>query len=277
MLYPFNPFAMRNLVIFLFISLSVFACRPANNVDTPESESILLAQYHQSQNGNEDSLWVEWERELRRLLRTHQVYTGHLFVPNDLEKAGPMESIATQLQALEYLLAEYRLIHGELSADLWDERRRYAQLEKEFDKKKGELQVLQNEMENLEQSMKEMQIAVATSQRINDSLVDELNRVYFAYGTVNELHEADVVKIRSGWWSNGARVKMKRNLNTEYFSPADQRQFRELPLFSDNAELLTPHSPGSYEIVNDASGTMLVITDSEKFWEQSRYLAVKVD
>lgn len=272
---PLYPFATRNLALFLFVNLSLFACRPANNVDTLESESILLAQYHQSQNGNEDSLWMELERELRRLIRTHQVNTGHLFVSNDIEKAGSMESIATQLQALDYLLAEYRLIHGELTADLWDERRRYAQLEKEFDKKSVELQVLQNEMENLEQSINNMQTAITNSQRSNDSLINELNRVYFAYGTANELHEADVVKIRSVWWSNEEQVKMKRNLNTEYFSPADQRQFR-LPLCSD-AEILTPHSPDSYEIVNDATGALLVITDSEKFWEQSRHLAVKVD
>lgn len=268
---------MKYLAILLIISFSVFSCRPTNDFETIASESTVMAVLQEPEFGHEDSLWMVWERQLNRLMQTHQASTGFGLRPKGFEKASVFERISVQLDALEQLLAEYRLIHGELSADLWVERRGYAQLEKEFDRKNRELQSLQCEMENIERSIDALQTALNNSKQRNDSLVSKLNRVYFAYGTADELHQADVVKIRPGWWTSAGRVKLKKNLNTSYFSPADQRQFKELPLFSDNAEVLTPHSPGSYEIVNDASGALLVITDSEKFWEQSRYLAVKVD
>jgi hypothetical protein len=67
------------------------------------------------------------------------------------------------------------------------------------------------------------------------------------------------------------------DFNKSYFTEIDIRVDRVFPLYSKQAQLLTVHPTGSYELVKDADKMItLNILDFEAFWSVSRYMVIQV-
>lgn len=97
----------------------------------------------------------------------------------------------------------------------------------------------------------------------------ELNSAWFVFGTKNELKEQKILT-KDG-------ILTSEDFNTDYFTKIDIRYDKDIKFYSKNAELLTSHPAGTYQMTKDSQGQYeLHITDPQKFWSVSKYLVVQV-
>ena len=101
-----------------------------------------------------------------------------------------------------------------------------------------------------------------------------LNTAWFVFGTKSELKNEKIVSQKL---FQKAKVLKDEDFNKDYFTQIDIRKDKEIKLYSKDAELLTTHPSGSYELVRDEKKELsLVITEPSKFWSVSRYLVIQV-
>lgn len=97
----------------------------------------------------------------------------------------------------------------------------------------------------------------------------ELNTAWFVFGTKNEL-KAQKILTKGDVLTSG-------DFNKDYFTKIDIRYDKDIKFYSKNAELLTSHPAGTYQLTKDSKGQYeLHITDPQKFWSVSKYLVVQV-
>lgn len=167
---------------------------------------------------------------------------------------------------------------------------------KEFESKITELNVMlaekDNDIETFKKSLAERDFAIADlNKRVdtlsldlnakNEMLVskeNDLNRAFVAVGKYDELKEKGVIVKEGGFLGLGTTKEIANNLPKNEFNTIDIRSLNSLPIQSKNAELITKHPEGSYQLVKSEEGEIveLAIINPDEFWKTSRYLVVAV-
>ncbi|HZH86510.1 MAG TPA: hypothetical protein VFD77_04270 [Brumimicrobium sp.] len=104
-------------------------------------------------------------------------------------------------------------------------------------------------------------------------VMKEMNTVYYAYGTLDELIANKVLVRQGGFIGIGKKTNIAEDLNQNYFQQMDKTKVKELNIIGKKPELVTDHPTSSYQW----KGTKLIILDADKFWRISNYLVVTVD
>jgi DNA repair exonuclease SbcCD ATPase subunit len=104
-------------------------------------------------------------------------------------------------------------------------------------------------------------------------VLKELNTVYYAYGTLDELTANKVLVREGGFIGIGKKTNIAEDLNQEYFQSMNKTKVIEINIIGEKPEMVTDHPISSYKW----NGTKLIILDAEKFWRISNYLVVTVD
>ncbi len=164
------------------------------------------------------------------------------------------------------------------------------QLKKAIQNLTAELQAKQQQIETLQAELASKNIRIAElddavsglNQDVNDLTAQNeakaatvasqdkaLNAAWFVFGTKSELKDQNILQ--------KGDVLKNSNFNKDYFTQIDIRTDKEIKLYSKKAELLTTHPAGSYEMVKDAKGQLVLkITNPTQFWSVSRYLVIQV-
>jgi hypothetical protein len=103
-------------------------------------------------------------------------------------------------------------------------------------------------------------------------VMKELNTVYYAYGTIEELVENDVLVREGGFIGIGRKTNIADNFNKDYFQKLDKTKVSKISIVGDKPQIVTDHPSSSYRW----EGNDIVITDATRFWKISRFLVVKV-
>lgn len=167
---------------------------------------------------------------------------------------------------------------------------------KEFESKITELNVLlaekDNDIETFKQSLAERDFAIADLNKKVDTLRldlntknelivskdNDLNKAFVTVGNYEDLKEKGVITKEGGFLGLGKTKEIVGNLPKSQFNTVDIRSLNSLPIQSKNAELITKHPEGSYQLVKSDDGDIveLAIINPEEFWKTSRYLVVEV-
>lgn len=108
----------------------------------------------------------------------------------------------------------------------------------------------------------------------NVELTNQLNICYYVIGSKSELKEHSIIE--TGFLKK-TKI-MPDDFQKNYFTTADQRTLRSIPLHSKKAKILTAQPVGSYEIVNGSDGMKILnITNPEAFWSTYKYLVIQID
>ncbi len=119
---------------------------------------------------------------------------------------------------------------------------------------------------------REKEAAVQESKQLSHE-VDNLNTCYYVIGSKKELKAHKIIE--TGFLRK-TRI-LEGDFEMSYFTKADRRTLNEIPLHSSKAQLMTNHPKDSYEIVDHGNVKTLHIKDTNRFWEKSNFLVVKVD
>ncbi len=96
-----------------------------------------------------------------------------------------------------------------------------------------------------------------------------MNTAWFVYGTKSELKDQKILQ--------KGDVLRSADFNKDYFTQIDIRTTREINIYAKRAEMLTTHPTGSYELVKDGKGLLVLkILDPTEFWSVSKYLVIQV-
>lgn len=106
------------------------------------------------------------------------------------------------------------------------------------------------------------------------TLINELNTCYYALGSKKELQEHNIIK--TGFLRK-TKI-MQGDYEMSYFTHADKRSLKQLPLHSKKAKVMTAQPADSYRIDEAANGEkVLVITNPSRFWAGSNFLVIQID
>jgi chromosome segregation ATPase len=150
-------------------------------------------------------------------------------------------------------------------------------LMKDIQWKDEQIASLQKELDRLDHQYSVLFDAYQEQAVVVDRLRDEMNTVFYAYGTSDELSENKIISKKNGFIGIGRRLELRKDFNTDYFTKIDATKKTSINIRGKDVRLLTDHAPSSYTLTEGATGTILTINDTAEFWKISKYLVVLVD
>lgn len=107
------------------------------------------------------------------------------------------------------------------------------------------------------------------NQRIKEE--KELNKVYYIIANKETLKEKGLLKV-----SFFSKKVNNNNVVKELFTEANSKDLKTLNINSSSPKLLSQNPEGSYTLTENEDGTTtLTITNTDKFWNVSRYLIIQ--
>lgn len=211
------------------------------------------------------------------------------------ENASRRQQIKNDMVALKEALAQRRQRLEDLEKKLNESGNKNATLNKTIQSLKDQIAQNQDMINTLNEQLKEANIKIAELNTTVDSLhttvavekqgreqaeqeattlTNELNTCYYALGTKKELQANNIIK--TGFLRK-TKI-MQGDYEMSYFTHADKRTLKQLPLHSKKAKVMTSQPADSYRIDEAANGEkVLVITNPSRFWAASNFLVIQVD
>ena len=150
-------------------------------------------------------------------------------------------------------------------------------LNKEIQWKDEQIDLLQSELHKLDQEYSVLFDSYQEQALQVDELVAEINAVYYAYGTADELSDNGVVEKKNGFIGLGKKIKLKDNLNDQYFTKINASTQKSISIQGDKIRFITNHPTDSYELSKNGQITVIKILKPSDFWKISKYLVVIVE
>ena len=227
-----------------------------------------------------------------------------------------VEDNFNQIREAEKYLAMQSTEKGEMSANtkqritdnfkmineiLQKNKAQLAELNKKYSSSTGQASTLRKTIDRLNQQMQESSVRInelqdelsrrdETIAQLSSNVTDlsghveeqsvtireqekSLNIAYFSFGTMKELKDQ---KILSGGFLQSTKV-LDGAFNKDYFLQIDIREVTRIPLYDKKAKLWSNHPEGTYEFEKGSDGNLtLIITDTQRFWNLTKYLIIEV-
>lgn len=167
-----------------------------------------------------------------------------------------------------------------------------ALLNEQLAQKEADLAALKSELESAKFQITNLNTELATvtsakqlledqnneQARVIADQTDELNTAYYISGTYKELKELGIVDKEGGFIGIGANKELVNDFDASSFTKVDIRKFKELPINSKSAKVITTHTTDSYTLVEgEKEIEELVIENPDEFWKTSKFLVVLTD
>ncbi len=186
-------------------------------------------------------------------------------------------SLQQKLKKSTVKISELEKMVALMSRQLEEKDAEIVRLNEELRKMHIDVEGLNVKIRNISaENEQKSQVIKEKIQTIDEQTVT-INTVYFAFGTVKELTENNVIEKEGGVLGVGRSLKMKKGFNHDYFSVADLREFNQLTLNTKKARLVTTHPEGSFHFTGEKTVESLVVDNPVEFWKASKYLLVVID
>jgi hypothetical protein len=189
------------------------------------------------------------------------------------------EWVLQQIQNLNYLREENAKKMKSLQGTIQEQGIKIVELQAMIDRlaldirsRDEQIVALQNMLANLDMEYAALLDQYQEQVELALDVMKELNKVYFAYGTLDELIANNVLMKEGGFIGIGKKTNIADNLNQKYFQSLDKTKTKQLTIVGDKPRIITDHPSNSYEW----NGNKLIINDVNAFWRVSNYLVVTV-
>ncbi len=192
--------------------------------------------------------------------------------------------ILGQINYINFLRVENAKKVTKLSKQLNLKDKKFSELEKmmhdllqTIDAKEFQLAEFQQELSSINHSYARLFDAYREKDELSESLKDELNTVYYSYGTREELIKNQVIEQKKGFIGIKKSIRVAGHLNQKYFSTLDMREDNEIFVEGSKPQFITDHPSDAYTLVPVGKNTKIQIKDPHEFWKVSKYLIVVVE
>ena len=290
---------MKNLLLVLSVVVLVSCGQHKKEIARMQSKQDSIAAL----NVQKDNSILEFIGAMNEIqsnldsIKTVQKIVSVQTTPGTELKAEAKKRIIEDIAQINKLLEKNKELVNSLQGKLRNSNLKIAELEKMIDNltkqvgdKDAEIAVLKQDLEKLHVDVAGLNQKIVTITAENEAAIkeknqtieaktNELNTAYYAFGIKKELTEKNVIEKEGGVLGMGKTLKMKKDFNRDYFMKIDIREFKQLPLNTKKAKLVTYHPEGSYHLTMTAKKTVenLVIDKPEEFWKASKYLLIVVE
>jgi predicted nuclease with TOPRIM domain len=185
-----------------------------------------------------------------------------------------LNALQDKLKKSDIKSAELQKTINRINNELNQKAEMIVMLQEELTKKDIHIKELDEHVNVLTEHVSILSETTATQSEQLTLQDKELNRAYYCCGTRRELKEQSILT-GGGLFS---RVKaLQGTFNKDYFKEIDIRDVKEFQLFDKKAKVRSNHPTGSYELIKDSDGNLVLrILDIEQFWQTGRYLVVEI-
>lgn len=297
---------MRKLI--LFATVAVMAVMAACKSDKKAEENADEVRQNLTQSELQDALATQ-----DSLFALINEVTEGMYQIKQLEKIATSPAIASEtptqkeqikadMVAISMKLRERREKLVQLEAKLTESGIKNENLVKTIETLKRQLADQQTEIETLTNQLAQANIKIdnlnrevttlnSTVDTLNTNLAsekkerqsaelqaenaqNELNTVYYAIGSGSELKAHNITSKKF----LGSTKVLKGDFDASYFTRADRRTLKTIPLHSKkNPKILTDQPQGSYEVATEANGNKVIrILNPDNFWRTTNYLVIQL-
>ena len=290
---------MKNLLLVLSVVVLVSCGQHKKEIARMQSKQDSIAAL----NVQKDNSILEFIGAMNEIqsnldsIKTVEKIVSVQTAPGTELKAEAKKRIIEDIAQINKLLEKNKELVNSLQGKLRNSNLKIAELEKMIDNltkqvgdKDAEIAVLKQDLEKLHVDVAGLNQKIVTITSENEAAIkeknqtieaktNELNTAYYAFGIKKELTEKNVIEKEGGVLGMGKTLKMKKDFNRDYFMKIDIREFKQLPLNTKKAKLVSYHPDGSYHFTMTAKKTVenLVIDKPEEFWKASKYLLIVVE
>jgi DNA repair exonuclease SbcCD ATPase subunit len=143
--------------------------------------------------------------------------------------------------------------------------------------KEEQISILESDLVSLDKAYARLFDAYQEKAVLVDELTEEINTVYYSYGTEEELVKNKVIDRKNGFIGIGKSIKLMDNFNQKYFAKIDLTEEKELFIEGSELKFITDHPSSSYSLSPSGKNTKIKISNPREFWKVSRYLVIVVD
>ncbi len=287
---------MKYFSLILFTVLFITACNtstPDGTGSTEESEELARLKSEnrdlQNQLENKDSalndaimLFNEIEENLAMInLKDDEIRLRSTNV--ELAEDGK-QWILQEIQNINYLREANQKKVEELNKMLKADNLQIQELQTMVNNLMGQIQLQEEEIEmlrlelsDLDREYVELLEAYQEQSQITFETLQELNKVFYAYGTEEELVSNGVIVKEGGFIGFNKKVHLKDDFNDAYFTQIDLQKDKTIQVTGSKFRFITDHPSTSYETVSNGQNHKITINDPNSFWKVSRYLVIVVD
>lgn len=290
---------MKHLIYFTLISFLtvIFSCTTDGTTDNSSSElQEELAKLKSEKRELENQL-NEKDSTINQSIMLFNEIESNLAMINLKEDEIRLKSkdvelgedgkqwIIQEIQNINYLREENAKKAKSLSKQLKNSNQKIKELEKmisnlmvKIQAQDEEIDMLRAELEDLDREYVELLEAYEEQSTLAFELMKEANRVFYAYGTEEELEKAGVIVKEGGFIGIGKKTTLKGDFNDEYFTEVDLTKTNSIDVDGGKKiKLITDHPSSAYTVVDNGTKHTIKITDAKNFWKVSKYLVVVVD
>lgn len=254
------------------------------------SERDSLYSVAMAANGNFDEA-LNTINEIEEALEAVRAAEGIIMVEN---QEGNTNKAVSQINAVQQTLQENRNKINDLEKRLAEQgsnskalaqtvTRLKAQLEEkdnfitslkeELEQSRTQITHLNNRVANLNTNIENLNEKNAAQQATILNQDAMLNTVWICIATQQVLQDKGIVTKGSLFQAS----EIAKGFDNSQFMQANKRELSMIPLNTKKAKILTSHPEGSYELVKDNNGSMVLnIKDKNSFWSVSNYLVVSI-
>lgn len=282
---------------FIFLSaltltvLSSCTSEPTATTGTPKDSMSLenrIAQL-EKENAQKDSMInesLEFFREIQSNLESIEVKKDEIrVISNNPEISNDDKQwIMEQIRHINYLREENAKKVVQLNKKLKESGLKIKELNNMIEDlltniraRDEQIGMLQDELSSLDKAYSKLFDAYQEKAELVEELTDELNTVYYSYGTEDELVKNQVIERKNGFIGIGKKIKLMDNFNEKYFAQADMREEKEIFVEGSDLRFITDHPSSSYKLVPIGKNTKIKIINPNEFWKISNYLVVVVE
>ncbi|MDP4636211.1 MAG: hypothetical protein NWS43_00025, partial [Crocinitomicaceae bacterium] len=114
--------------------------------------------------------------------------------------------------------------------------------------KEEQISILESDLVSLDKAYARLFDAYQEKAVLVDELTEEINTVYYSYGTEEELVKNKVIDRKNGFIGIGKSIKLMDNFNQKYFAKIDLTEEKELFIEGSELKFITDHPSSSYSL-----------------------------
>jgi hypothetical protein len=140
-----------------------------------------------------------------------------------------------------------------------------------------EIEMLRVELADLDREYVELLEEYQEQTQLSAETIKELNKGFYAYGTVEELEENGVIVREGGFIGIGKKTNLKDDFNEAYFTQIDITRTKSLNVTGKKVTFVTDHPSSAYDMNSTGESHVIKINDAKSFWKVSKYLVIIVE
>lgn len=186
-----------------------------------------------------------------------------------IENTKKMKALQRRLDTIDVAQDEFKELIARLQKKIQSKNETIAELETKL--KNGD-----DRYQKLFVGFQEQQQILNEKESQNKEIEINLNTVYYAMGSEEELDQKGVINLKKKIFSSN-KLSFNEKWNDSYFTKVDKNKFQELSFQTKKGYLTSNHPVSSYAIEREGKTTKLIIKDVNLFWKFTKYLIVVTD